>query len=351
LKNIYKKQKNYFSVLFFLYLLLHKMETFTINKALEEKLTVMLDSFCNIHTSHPNSKVALITSGGTMVPLEKNAVRFIENFSTGTRGSFSAEYFLQNGYSVIFLYRSNSFTPYAQYLSDEKKLLESLHVWKKGNTSVAVELQCILSDVLFGKIVDTVVAIFDDEKLPGFAAAIESLHKAQCEGRLILLEFETVTDYLGKLLFISKKLSILKEKLVMYLAAAVSDYYIPEEQLPIHKMKSSQKTLKLCLAPVPKLLKNLVEMNRKAYIVSFKLETDSNTLVAKCKEALDINSHQLVIGNILHTRYHQVYLVRKDNVEVIQLSPVEIMNGVRIEKLVVQKVIDHHEKTIKGYRT
>ncbi|KAL1234686.1 Phosphopantothenate--cysteine ligase [Trichinella pseudospiralis] len=306
------------------------METFTINKALEEKLTVMLDSFCNIHTSHPNSKVALITSGGTMVPLEKNAVRFIENFSTGTRGSFSAEYFLQNGYSVIFLYRSNSFTPYAQYLSDEKKLLESLHVWKKGNTSVAV---------------------VDDEKLPGFAAAIESLHKAQCEGRLILLEFETVTDYLGKLLFISKKLSILKEKLVMYLAAAVSDYYIPEEQLPIHKMKSSQKTLKLCLAPVPKLLKNLVEMNRKAYIVSFKLETDSNTLVAKCKEALDINSHQLVIGNILHTRYHQVYLVRKDNVEVIQLSPVEVMNGVRIEKLVVQKVIDHHEKTIKGYRT
>ncbi|KRX82598.1 Phosphopantothenate--cysteine ligase [Trichinella sp. T6] len=270
------------------------------------------------------------TSGGTMAPLEKNAVRFIENFSTGTRGSFSAEYFLQNGYAVIFLYRSNSFTPYAQYLSDEKKLLESLHVWKKDNTSVAV---------------------VDDEKLPGFAAAVESLHKAQYEGRLILLEFETVTDYLGKLLFISKKLSVLKEKLVMYLAAAVSDYYIPEDQLPIHKMRSSQKTLNLCLTPVPKLLKNLVEMNRKAYIVSFKLETDSNTLIAKCKEALDVNSNQLVIGNILHTRYHQVYLVSKDDVEVIQLSPVEVMNGVRIEKLVVQKVIDHHEKTIKGCRT
>ncbi|KRY20863.1 Phosphopantothenate--cysteine ligase [Trichinella patagoniensis] len=306
------------------------METFMINESLEEKLAFMLDSFCNIHASHPNSKVALITSGGTMAPLEKNAVRFIENFSTGTRGSFSAEYFLQNGYSVIFLYRSNSFTPYAQYLSDEKKLLESLHVWKKDNTSVAV---------------------VDDEKLPGFAAAVESLHKAQYEGRLILLEFETVTDYLGKLLFISKKLSVLKEKLVMYLAAAVSDYYIPEDQLPIHKMRSSQKTLNLCLTPVPKLLKNLVEMNRKAYIVSFKLETDSNTLIAKCKEALDVNSNQLVIGNILHTRYHQVYLVSKDDVEVIQLSPVEVMNGVRIEKLVVQKVIDHHEKTIKGCRT
>ena len=35
--------------------------------------------------------VVLITSGGTKVPLEKNAVRSIENFSKGTRGARSAE--------------------------------------------------------------------------------------------------------------------------------------------------------------------------------------------------------------------------------------------------------------------
>jgi phosphopantothenoylcysteine synthetase/decarboxylase len=28
-----------------------------------------------------------LTSGGTKVPLEQNCVRFIDNFSTGTRGS------------------------------------------------------------------------------------------------------------------------------------------------------------------------------------------------------------------------------------------------------------------------
>jgi phosphopantothenate-cysteine ligase len=39
-------------------------------------------------------KVVLITSGGTSVPLERNTVRSIENFSTGLRGSASAEYFL-----------------------------------------------------------------------------------------------------------------------------------------------------------------------------------------------------------------------------------------------------------------
>jgi phosphopantothenate-cysteine ligase len=35
--------------------------------------------------------VILITSGGTSVPLEKNSVRSIENFSTGMRGAISAE--------------------------------------------------------------------------------------------------------------------------------------------------------------------------------------------------------------------------------------------------------------------
>lgn len=36
-------------------------------------------------------ELAFITSGGTKVPLEKNCVRFIDNFSTGTRGSLLCE--------------------------------------------------------------------------------------------------------------------------------------------------------------------------------------------------------------------------------------------------------------------
>jgi phosphopantothenate-cysteine ligase len=37
----------------------------------------------------------LVTSGGTSVPLELNTVRSIENFSTGTRGARSAEFFIK----------------------------------------------------------------------------------------------------------------------------------------------------------------------------------------------------------------------------------------------------------------
>lgn len=43
-------------------------------------------------TETTRKPLVVITSGGTTVPLEKNTVRFIDNFSTGTRGATSAEY-------------------------------------------------------------------------------------------------------------------------------------------------------------------------------------------------------------------------------------------------------------------
>ena len=36
-----------------------------------------------------------ITSGGTTVPLERQCVRYIDNFSAGTRGALSTERFLE----------------------------------------------------------------------------------------------------------------------------------------------------------------------------------------------------------------------------------------------------------------
>ena len=37
------------------------------------------------------NKVVLVTSGGTAVPLEKQTVRYLDNFSTGSRGALSTE--------------------------------------------------------------------------------------------------------------------------------------------------------------------------------------------------------------------------------------------------------------------
>ena len=58
------------------------------------------------------ARLALVTSGGTTVPIEQNQVRYITNFSTGNRGASSAEHFLGEGYAVIFLGKSDALQPF-----------------------------------------------------------------------------------------------------------------------------------------------------------------------------------------------------------------------------------------------
>lgn len=67
-------------------------------------------SFIDFHRSQ--RPLVLITSGGTTVPLERHTVRFIDNFSLGSRGALSAEWFLRSGYAVLFLHRQHSFLPF-----------------------------------------------------------------------------------------------------------------------------------------------------------------------------------------------------------------------------------------------
>lgn len=62
-----------------------------------------------------SSQTCLSQSGGTTVPLENQTVRFIDNFSAGTRGATSAEYFLEQGYAVIFMHRQHSLQPYSRH--------------------------------------------------------------------------------------------------------------------------------------------------------------------------------------------------------------------------------------------
>lgn len=74
-------------------------------------------------------------SGGTTVPLEHNTVRFVDNFSAGTRGSASAEYFLDNGYAVIFMHRLKSLEPFTRHFSGQQ-IFDMLDVVDTDNEQV-----------------------------------------------------------------------------------------------------------------------------------------------------------------------------------------------------------------------
>lgn len=221
--------------------------------------------------------VALVTSGGTTVPLESRTVRFIDNFSSGNRGSSSAEYFLEAGYAVLYLHRHKSLKPFDRHFSRMS----------------ALDILDMTADVITVK--DELYNLCKDNLLKK-QAYIDSEMLHYCE-------FISVADYLTLLKACCLELKCLGSAAVLYLAAAVSDFYIPAKELPEHKIQSSDGPMSLSLHLVPKMLKPLVkDWVPDAYVISFKLETDMELLIPKAQKALTTYNHRLVIANILETR-------------------------------------------------
>ena len=87
-----------------------------------------------------------ITSGGTTVPLELNTVRFIDNFSTGTRGAASCEYFLKHNCNVILLHRRGCISPFIRHIQYQTskhfdiKFFETLS-YNKDNESLSINIK------------------------------------------------------------------------------------------------------------------------------------------------------------------------------------------------------------------
>ncbi|KAI1728249.1 DNA / pantothenate metabolism flavoprotein domain-containing protein [Ditylenchus destructor] len=274
-------------------------------------------------TEQKDQLVCLVTSGGTRVNLEKNAVRFIENFSMGTRGAASTEYFLEAGYAVIFLHREESLKPFSRKYTH---LFDHLEVIQ--NSTVNNEPMVVVRD------------------FPDLAQSISQYNKHS--KRLLFISYTTLHQYLHILDTICHELNQYGNKALIYLAAAVSDFYVKEEQLPTHKIQSVNGDLQLKLSVVPKVLERLVDkVVPKAYIVSFKLETDDTILIDKSKKALEKYGHQVVIGNILSTRKRSVIFVYPKGItEAIELDDTQLKSGVEIESRIVEKLQKNHKQFI-----
>ncbi|KAF2764413.1 DFP-domain-containing protein [Teratosphaeria nubilosa] len=272
-----------------------------------DKHATLARTFIEQH-AHQNRRVALVTSGGTTVPLENQTVRFIDNFSAGTRGATSAEYFLEAGYAVIFLHRQFSLLPYSRHYSHSTN--------------------CFLDFMTHN---DAGAVVVESEYQQQMAKVLERYKKAKRENALLLLPFTTVNEYLWYLRELAMQMQPLGPQGLFYLAAAVSDFFVPAERMVEHKIQSSEdfhqklangmdgkppaahmegKSLIIDLDPVPKFLKQLVDTwAPKSFIVSFKLETDPSLLAEKARYALKKYSHHLVIGNLLNTRKWEVLFV------------------------------------------
>ncbi|KAF2254810.1 phosphopantothenate-cysteine ligase-like protein [Trematosphaeria pertusa] len=274
------------------------------------KTTVTLArEFINRHADE-GRRVVLVTSGGTTVPLETHTVRYIDNFSAGTRGATSAEYFLENGYAVVFLHRQFSLLPFSRHYSHNTRSF--LDFMKEEDDRVVVDQQ------------------HQEEMLE----VLRQYTQVKREGRLLILSFVTITEYLWDLREVAKLMQPLGPKAIFYLAAAVSDFFVPRDRMVEHKIQSNEefsltaddengngngrppaartegRKLIIDLEPVPKFLKSLVDgWAPEGMIVSFKLETDPSILVKKAQYSLQKYAHHLVIGNLLLTRKWEVVFV------------------------------------------
>ncbi|MED6191740.1 Phosphopantothenate--cysteine ligase 2 [Stylosanthes scabra] len=226
-------------------------------------------------------RIVCVTSGGTTAPLEQRCVRYVDNFSSGHRGATSTEYFLKAGYAVIFLYRRGSFQPFCRSLPDDP-LLECFESTEGLNIQVREA---------YSKAVKT--AIVDHHALP----------------------FSTVFEYLQMLQIISRPMKDIGPRAMFYLAAAVSDYYVPWKDMVEHKIQSDGSyLLDVKLVQVPKMLSVLrKDWAPLAFCISFKLETDTNILLNKARGALEKYNMHAVVANELSTRKEKVVVVTIDD--------------------------------------
>ncbi|KAL7996967.1 putative DNA/pantothenate metabolism flavoprotein [Plasmopara halstedii] len=238
--------------------------------------------------------IAIVTSGGTIVPLERNTVRFLDNFSTGSRGAASVEYLLGLGYAVIYLYRPGSVAPLARHL--QKATCSHLDVDFMNYMDVS-EQQILL-------------LVNDSSAQKKVEEAVKTMHSIRGSNTLLALPFTSVHDYFFLLRMVATCVAPWKERVLFVLAAAVSDYYIPQQDLVIHKLQSRAGPLELKLEQVPKMLGVLRhDWAPQSFVVSFKLETDWKILREKAQQAISKYSMHVVVANELHSRFDNVLLI------------------------------------------
>ena len=228
-----------------------------------------------------------------------SSVRFLDNFSAGkvllyddfllplaehvlmigTRGATSAEYFLSHDYAVIFMHRHFSLQPFSRHYSHSTNPFLDFLEFENGSDQTPPRI------------------MVDPSRAVQLAEVLSTYKQVQAKGTLHTLTFVTINEYLYLLRAISHELNRVKRKALYYLAAAVSDFFLPTQKMVClilsngkfngllihfcvtqseHKIQSRKGSLQIEMDQVPKILQPMVdEWTPEAFIVSFKVRVIS----------------------------------------------------------------------------
>nr|AGU68080.1 phosphopantothenate---cysteine ligase [Angomonas deanei] len=241
--------------------------------------------------AEPPRGVAFITSGGTAVPLEVNAVRYITNFSSGGRGAFLVESFVERGWACISLRSKDAVVPFRRVFNH-------------------LETEELFSATVEGKEVSGAAR----QELAHMSSLYEKSKRL-----VTTVLFDNVVEYLYLLRGVSQLLcdparAFNRSPLIFFAAAAVSDYYIPREKMSREKI-SGGDGLTIHLENVPKVLGVLQDdwLHRSvdlppAFTVTFKLETNEETMHQKAQKNLNSYRCGAVVANMLQTYKEKVWV-------------------------------------------
>ncbi|KAK2114387.1 hypothetical protein P7K49_008653 [Saguinus oedipus] len=131
--------------------------------------------------------------------------------------------------------------------------------------------------------------------------------------------------------------------LMFYLAAAMSDFYVPVSETPEYKIQSSGGPLQITTKMVSKNASPLVkDCAPKAFIISFKLETDPSIVINRAWKALEVYQRQAVVANLLESRQSFMVIITKDSETNLLLSGKETEKYIEIEEKIVDNLQSRH---------
>ncbi|CAJ1397278.1 unnamed protein product [Effrenium voratum] len=146
---------------------------------------------------------------------------------------------------------------------------------------------------------------------------------ADLEEKMMTIGFTTIFEYLFLLRECCQALNQAGKAGVVLLAAAVSDFYVPESDMAKDKIQSrAHDGLTVQLRNVPKLLGAVRLWAPEAFVLSFKLETNPNILLAKAAGALKKYQVDAVCSNVLQTIRDWVTIIEFDSATSIEVPEI-----------------------------
>nr|AGU68137.1 phosphopantothenate---cysteine ligase [Strigomonas oncopelti] len=260
--------------------------------ALDAKVAAAGEALPRIPAGCPG--IAFITSGGTSVPLEVNAVRYITNFSSGGRGAYFVEGFVERGWYCVLLRHHSAVHPF-------RRVLEGLST------------------------AELFAAVVEGRPPAEPRAELQHMHRLYQASQSLVCEvlFDSVVEYLYLLRGLSRLLCEAgrpssRLPLLFFAAAAVSDYYIPLARMSTEKI-SGGTGLTIELDTVPKVLGLLHDswLRRPKGLpaprsITFKLETSERAMREKAVHNLHKYSSDAVVANMLQTYKQRVWIYRQE---------------------------------------